>query len=221
MTIDRSFTPALGHAGLTPGYDRAIAVMTREGRWRARLLDAMAPSPRDTIVDLGSGTGSLAILLAAHRPEARIFGIDPDPDAHAIAVNKARKSGVDPSFIVGLGSDRIDAIPYGAVDKVVTSLVLHQCSLEAKTGLLANACAMLRPGGQLYVADYGVQSTWPMRTLFNLVRSLDGYENTRANKDGLIPGFMESAGFRGVREHWSLATPTGSITLWIGAKAGL
>lgn len=220
MTNDRNYTPALGHARLTAEYDRVIAVMTRERRWRAKLLDAIAPSPRDVIVDLGSGTGSQAVLLAAHCPQARIFAVDPDPEAQVIAAAKARKRGVNVTLVTAMGGDRIDAVPYGAVDKVITSLVLHQCALDAKHSLLTNAYAMLRPGGRLHVADYGVQSTLLMRVLFNQVRSLDGYENTRANKYGLIPCFMETAGFIAVGEQWSLPTPTGSITLWTGQKPG-
>ncbi|WP_439569341.1 class I SAM-dependent methyltransferase [Sphingopyxis sp.] len=220
MTDVKNFTPALGHAGLTAEYDRVVAVMTRERRWRGKLLDAIAPAPCDVIIDLGSGTGSQAVLLAARCGDARIFAVDPDPDVQVIAAAKAQDRGVKITLVTAMGGDRIDALPYGAVDKVVTSLVLHQCTLEAKQALLANAYAMLRPGGRLYVADYGVQSTLLMRILFNQVRSLDGYENTRANKDGLIPRFMEAAGFIAVRDRWSLPTPTGSITLWTGEKAG-
>lgn len=90
--------------------------------------------------------------------------------------------------------------------------------MEAKTGLLANALALLRPGGILFVADYGVQKTLLMQLLFNQVRSLDGYENTKANKDGMIPVLINGAGFVAIDEHWTVRTPSGSITLWTAQK---
>ena len=68
-----SFTPALGHAALSGLYDPAIALLTRERLWRARLLDEVAPSPGETIIDLGCGTGSLALAMARRAPEARIM----------------------------------------------------------------------------------------------------------------------------------------------------
>ena len=46
-----SFTPALGHAALSGLYDPAIALLTRERLWRARLLDEVAPSPGETITE--------------------------------------------------------------------------------------------------------------------------------------------------------------------------
>jgi ubiquinone/menaquinone biosynthesis C-methylase UbiE len=64
MTNDRSFTPALGRADLTGDYDRVIAVMTRERRWRSALLNEIAPAPGEVVVDVGCGTGTFAIMLA-------------------------------------------------------------------------------------------------------------------------------------------------------------
>lgn len=75
-----NFTPALGHTALSGLYDPAIALLTREPLWRSRLLEQVAPSPGETIIDLGCGTGSFAIAMANRAPDARIFGLDPDGD---------------------------------------------------------------------------------------------------------------------------------------------
>ena len=58
------FTPALGHAALSGFYDPAIALLTRERTWRARLLDQVDPRSEETVIDLGCGTGSFAVSLA-------------------------------------------------------------------------------------------------------------------------------------------------------------
>lgn len=218
MTDPTLFTPALGRAELTGSYDHVIAVMTREKKWRARLLTSLAPEPDDVIIDLGCGTGTFAIMVAATAPNARIIAVDPDPTVLALASEKATTSKAEIEFVQALGGDRIEQLPYGQIDKVVTSLVLHQCTMDAKKALLRNAYALLEPGGTLFVADYGLQRSLLMQMLFNQVRSLDGYENTRANKDGLIPVLIEEAGFSDVAEQWQIQTPTGSITLWMGKK---
>lgn len=214
-----SYTPALGMHSLTSEYDRVIAVMTREQKWRGRLVAALAPQADDTIVDLGCGTGTLAIMIQQAAKTARVIAIDPDSTVRGIASAKAEAAGAKIEFVPALGGDRVDGLPYSKADKVVTSLVLHQCSMEAKEALLANAFALLRPGGRLFVADFGVQKTLLMQLLFNQVRSLDGYENTRPNKDGIIPTLISRAGFANVTEEWTVQTPTGSITLWTGTKA--
>lgn len=218
MTTNPNFTPALGRAELTSDYDRVIAVMTRERKWRGKLLDGVAPHDDETVVDLGSGTGSLAIMLTLAAPRACIFAVDPDSEVQAIAADKARNAGVSINQVVALGGDHVDVLPYSRADKVVTSLVLHQCAMEAKRALLANAFALLHSGGTLFVADYGVQKTLLMQLLFNQVRSLDGYENTKPNKDGMIPAMISDAGFIQISEQWSVQTPTGSIALWTARK---
>jgi len=218
MTEKPAFTPALGRPELTNQYDRVVGLMTRERRWRARLLDALAPGPDDVVVDLGAGTGSMALLIKAAQPRCRVIAVDPDPDVLAIARQKAQAAGQHIEFVQAYGE--APGLPAGGADKVISSLVLHQCSQAAKEGLLAAAFDLLRPGGQLLIADYGWQRTALMDMLFRQVRMLDGFENTRANKDGEIPGIIEGAGFAAVTELSVTATPTGSISIYAGMKPG-
>lgn len=216
MADPNDFTPALGRAEFTPQYDRVIAIMTRERRWRARLLTALAPAAGETIVDLGGGTGTMALLVKKARPECEVVVVDPDPAVLNIARGKAQASGHELRFIGATGADT--GLPDGVADAVISSLVLHQCTQEAKEGILREAHRLLRPGGRLLIADYGLQRTVLMSMLFRQVRALDGYENTRANKDGEIPGLIAMAGFSGVSELSVIATPTGSISIYAAAK---
>lgn len=213
-----AFTPALGHPELTHQYDRVIAVMTRERRWRARLLHALAPAAGDTIVDIGSGTGTMALLVKQAAPAARVVAVDPDPDVRTIAEAKAVAAGVEIEFSTAMGDATHLPIGPGQADKVMSSLVLHQCSPQAKAGILANAIMLLRVGGRLLIADYGLQRTLLMDMLFRQVRALDGFENTRPNKNGEIPAMIAAAGFDGVEELSVTQTPTGSISLYSAWK---
>ncbi|MBJ7411252.1 MAG: class I SAM-dependent methyltransferase [Phenylobacterium sp.] len=218
MTTPREFTPALGRPELTSQYDQVIAIMTRERRWRARLLAALAPAAGETIVDLGSGTGSMALLIKEAVPGCRMTGVDPDPEVLAIARAKIEAAGQQVELVEATGD--APGLEDEVADKVISSLVLHQCSQAAKEGLLANAFRLLKPGGLLLIADYGLQRTPLMSMLFRQVRALDGYENTRANKDGEIPGMIAAAGFQDVSELSVTPTPTGSISIYLGRKAG-
>lgn len=216
MTDAREFTPALGRSDLTTQYDRVVALMTRERRWRRKLLTALAPAPADTIVDLGAGTGSMALLIKGAEPRSKVVGVDPDPAVLDIARAKIDAAGHDVQLIEAFGDATV--LPDGCADKVVSTLVLHQCSHDAKVGLLRNAHRMLKPGGRLLVADYGFQRTALMAMLFRQVRALDGYENTRANKNGEIPGLIAAAGFGEVAEIDVVNTPTGSISVYAATK---
>ncbi|MBX9745432.1 MAG: class I SAM-dependent methyltransferase, partial [Hyphomonadaceae bacterium] len=59
----KAFTPALGVRALTPLYDSAIALLTRENIWRSALIEAIALQKGERLLDVGCGTGSLAVRL--------------------------------------------------------------------------------------------------------------------------------------------------------------
>jgi len=217
-TYTRSFTPALGRHSRTSSYDRVIALMTREYRWRGCMLKELAPKPGQTVLDIGYGTGSFAVMVKRTCPEARIIGIDPDPEVRRIAEAKARKTNVSIELITAFGDDTIDSLAQETIDVVTCSLVLHQCSQEMKVGILDNAYKMLRPAGRLLISDYGEQRTLLMSMLFNQVRMVDGYEDTKANKEGRILQMIDAAGFDNVEELNVTPTPTGSISLYRGSK---
>ena len=211
MSVNESYTPALGRRELTGLYDLAIALLTREGRWRKALVDQLAPQAGETILDVGCGTGSLAALIIARAPGVRVIGLDPDPDVLERAQRKLAGSNV--AFARGFAHDA-DAIGASAVDKVVSSLVFHQTPMAEKQAGLKAMFRALRQGGQAHVADYGLQRTPLMRALFRQVQRLDGFENTEPNARGVLPDLMREAGFADVAERLVIPTPTGSISLY-------
>jgi len=217
MDHEPDFVPALGRSGLTGDYDRVIAVMTRERRWRAALLGLVAPEAGDVIVDVGAGTGSQAIAIKQMAPGAHVIGIDPDPAVLALARQKARAAGVEIDWIQGFG-DKIDVLVSVPADKLLSSLVLHQCDLSVKSAILQAMARTLRPGGLLAIADYGLQRTLLMKLLFRQVQALDGWERTGLNAKGILPQLIADAGFDKVEEVSVIQTPTGSISLYTGRK---
>jgi ubiquinone/menaquinone biosynthesis C-methylase UbiE len=89
MSEDR-YVPAAGGRLLTPFFDPVMRVTTREWRWRGEVVDlALAPSPA-TLLDVGCGTGTLALQLARRAPDARVIGLDGDPEILTRAAAKAQ-----------------------------------------------------------------------------------------------------------------------------------
>lgn len=213
------YVPALGYHFLTPLYDTAIALMTRESTWRKALIKQIAPDQRDVVVDVGCGTGTLAVMLKRASPYTTVYGIDPDPGVLGRAEIKARDKGVLVHFMQGYGAEVAERAASLRVSKVVSSLVLHQVPLDGKREILGNMHAALKPGGEIHIADYGLQRSVLMRLLFRQIQNLDGYGATQSNADGIVPVLMEEIGFDGVRENRVIATPTGSISLYSGRKA--
>lgn len=218
MTKNQSFVPALGRSGLTAEYDRVIAVMTRETRWRAALLNLIDPAEGDVIVDFGAGTGSQAIAVKRRAPKARVIGVDPDPVVLGIAKAKAKAAGVEVEWIEGFGEKAAEQVGGAIATKVISSLVLHQCDLDVKASILRAMAAVVVPGGTLAIADYGLQRTLLMKMLFRQVQALDGWERTGLNAKGVLPRLIAAAGFCDVQEVRVIPTPTGSISLYVGRK---
>lgn len=212
-----AFTPALGHAALTPLYDLAIAALTREGRWRGALLKQLSPLADDVIVDVGCGTGSLLLLIARAAPQATLIGLDPDLGVLRRASAKLERARVRAAFEQGFARDgaRFEAL---RPTKIVSSLVFHQIPLAEKEAGLAAMRRALAPGGELHIADYGLQRTPLMRRLFRQVQQLDGFENTTPNAEGVLPSLISRAGFAAVEERAVIPTPTGSISLYFARK---
>lgn len=124
MAETTSFTPLLGAKALSPFYDAAIGLATREGRWRNRLVAQMNLRPDDRILDVGCGTGSLALMLKRRAPSATVFGLDPDPQTLEMARRKARRAGANINFLQGFAVDALIK-PLRPLTKIVISLVLH------------------------------------------------------------------------------------------------
>lgn len=57
------------------------------------LADFVRPGPK--ILDLGSGCGTLGILLCAAAPQCQVTGIELDPAAHSAALSNIRRNHLD------------------------------------------------------------------------------------------------------------------------------
>jgi ubiquinone/menaquinone biosynthesis C-methylase UbiE len=218
MTQQAQYVPALGRPELTGLYDHVLALVAREGRWRAMLLAALQPRDGELIVDIGCGTGSQAIAIKARCPGARVVGVDPDPAVLEIARAKALRAGVQIEWVQALGGQADALIGRGVADAVISSLVLHQCDVPVKGEIVRAMARLAKPGARILIADYGRQRGL-MRLLFRLVQAVDGFERTEFNAVGSLPGEMRRCGLSAVSELGRIATPTGSISLY-GAEVG-
>jgi ubiquinone/menaquinone biosynthesis C-methylase UbiE len=211
------FVPALGFDVLTPIYDALIALTMRETAFKRRLIEEARLAPGQRVLDLGCGTGTLAVMMARAEPRASVVGLDVDARILGFARAKARRAGVTVAWT--LGSAVAPPFPAASFDRVTSSLVLHHLTTPEKQAALAAVHRLLRPGGSLHVADFGRPHTAYTRVAAALFRWFDGAERTAASLEGRLPALMREAGFAGVAETDRWTTPFGTLAFVGGTRA--
>lgn len=212
MGIGRGYVPALGYAWLTRFYDPVVALTTREGTFKRLLIEQAGLAPGQAVLDLGCGTGTLAVAIKRAVPAAHVTGVDGDPEVLRRARDKARRHRAEISFEEGLATE----LPYGdaGFDRVVSSLFFHHLSPADKRLTSREVHRVLKPGGEFHVADWGRPHNPVMAALFTVVQALDGVANTRDNAEGRLPDIFAQGGLIEVQVRRELATPLGTIALY-------
>ncbi|MEK6786372.1 MAG: methyltransferase domain-containing protein [Nitrospirota bacterium] len=202
------YIPALRFGWLTRLYDPVIRWTMREDLFKPRLVEQVGMQPGHRVLDLGCGTATLTILLKRRQPQSMVIGLDGDAVVLARAREKVAEAGVDISFDEGMAY----RLPYPdrSFDRVVASLLLHHLTSDNKRRALCETFRVLKPGGELHIADFGRPHTFLMACVSLIVRWL---EETYEHVKGLMPGLIRDAGFTHTEETGCYTTAFGTLVL--------
>ena len=207
------YIPAAGLHCLTPVYDPLQRWLMREAAIKRHLVEQARIADGHRVLDLGCGTGTLAILVEQLHPRSRVVGLDVDAGILARAAAKAARAGVGLQLVRGTAFQ----LPYAdrSFDRVVSSLVFHHLTTEHKRRALREVFRVLRPHGSVVVADLGK----PHNALTYLASLISRwFEETAANVKGLLPTMLRAAGFEQVGESARYTTPFGTVSLYEARK---
>ncbi len=209
----RDFVPALGRDWLTPFYD-AVAWLVGERAIKRDLIRQARIAAGHDVLDLGCGTGTLVLLVKDAHPDACVTGVDIDPRILALARAKVAAAGADVRLVEGSATD--PPLAPASFDRVLSTLVLHHLTTAQKREALVRR--ILRPGGELHIADWGRPQNALMQLAALSFRLFDGVETTGANLRGELPALIAEAGFADVREVEHRMTPLGTLA-YLSARA--
>lgn len=115
-------------------------------------LPEPADQPGGRVVDLGCGTGALAVLLARRYPDAMVWAVDDSWAAVQSAAATAASNGLA-DRVHTVWADALETFPDGSLDLVVCNPPFHRGTAKDSSvayAMVAEAGRALRPGGELW-----------------------------------------------------------------------
>lgn len=212
----KRITPALRFHFLTPIYDSVVRYSTREARFKSLVIDTMALTGSETVLDVGCGTGTLLLAIGSRFPSTALIGLDADPEILSIASHKLRMAGIDGNLVHGFSTQM--AIEDESVDSVASTLFFHHLSREQKQTTICEIWRVLRPGGSVVVADWGRPTGRIQRLAFYQVQLLDGFETTRGHVFGEPMHLFQDSMFQCAEEFAHVRTVFGTLRLFKATK---
>ena len=206
-----TYIPALSYDWLTPFYDPVVRFTTRERIFKTALIEQSNVEDGHHVLDLGCGTGTLAIMLKQGVPSAEVTAIDGDSKVLNAAKEKARRLGIQIRFDEGMSF----SLPYAeaSFDRVLSSLFFHHLTTENKVKTLREVKRILKPDGEMHIADWGLPANFLMEVMSRFVQVFDGYETTSDSFGGLLPMLVREAGFSEIEETEAFNTLFGTLRL--------
>ena len=149
--------------------------------WTLELIPTLPQPAPLRVMDLGTGSGAIALALKSQRPDLHVTAIDASPDALAVAEANATRLGLPVNFRLGswlTGVDEQYALivsnpPYIAADDPHLAALTHEPPQALTSGpdglddirqIISQAPARLTPGGWLLL-EHGWDQAEAVRAL--------------------------------------------------------
>jgi ubiquinone/menaquinone biosynthesis C-methylase UbiE len=188
---NEEYIPALSYRFLTPLYDLIQKYIVRDVRYKTRLIRQAAIQPGQHVLDLGCGTGTLAIMAKQSQPSAEVTGLDADPEMLKAARYKSAERQAHVKFDVGF----TNKLPYpdASFDRLISSIMIHHLKTPDKITTAKEVFRVLKPGGELHIIDFGKPYTWYGKLLGPFLHK---FEEANDNIDGNLPGIFGAPGLK-------------------------
>jgi demethylmenaquinone methyltransferase/2-methoxy-6-polyprenyl-1,4-benzoquinol methylase len=139
-------------------YDLLNRVMSMgiDQSWRRKTVAAMELPAEARVLDLATGTGDLALMIARIHPEARVVGSDPSSRMLKVGADKVARSGL--ADRVQLQAGDAQALPYEDDSFDGCCIAFGIRNVPDRSAALAEMARVTKPGGRIAVLELGEPS---------------------------------------------------------------
>jgi demethylmenaquinone methyltransferase/2-methoxy-6-polyprenyl-1,4-benzoquinol methylase len=197
-------------APLPTSYDRWSRLLSlgQDPRWREFLVSRVEAGTGESVLDVATGTGAVAIELA-HQKGCDVVGLDQSPEMLAEAERRVAAAGLAPR--IQLIQSRAEELPFGDgwFEGLTFTYLLRYVDDPAAT--LRELARVVRPGRTIAMLEFGVpRRIWrgPWELYVRIGLPLAG----RA----ISPGWHEVGGFLGasIRDFYARHPLPQLLDLW-------
>lgn len=151
---------------IAPSYDRLNHALSLgiDRRWRCTAVDALGIHQPQQILDIATGTGDFALLLAKRIKPQHIVGADISEGMMAVGREKVKEEGLQNVISFQYEDCMQLSFPDGSFDAVTSSYGVRNFQNLDKG--LQEMQRVLRPGGHLLIVELTPPPSFPMKQLF-------------------------------------------------------
>jgi demethylmenaquinone methyltransferase/2-methoxy-6-polyprenyl-1,4-benzoquinol methylase len=118
-------------------------------RWRRRTVSALGLRGGEEVLDVATGTGDLALLVARAAPGVRVVGLDPSPGMLAVAERKIARAGLSVTNVVG----DAQSMPFEHARFDAACMAFGIRNVPDRSAALRELARVVRPGGTVAILE--------------------------------------------------------------------
>ncbi|HVO40708.1 MAG TPA: ubiquinone/menaquinone biosynthesis methyltransferase [Spirochaetia bacterium] len=152
--------------GGTYDLQNRILSLGRDAGWRKTLTERVRGRDGETVVDMATGTGEIAIAVARRYPGVRVIGVDFSQRMLREARRKVDALPLETGRRVELRNGDIRRTAIGSSTADVVTNVFALRNIPERAPVLAEFRRVLKPGGRLFIMETTVPSTPAVQLLY-------------------------------------------------------
>jgi demethylmenaquinone methyltransferase/2-methoxy-6-polyprenyl-1,4-benzoquinol methylase len=125
--------------------------------WRKKMVENIRDDINGTVLDVATGTAEVALEIVRQRPGLKVLGIDFSANMLKIGREKVKKKGLEDKIQLFLG-DALK-IPFKESQFDALTIAFGIRNIKEREEALREFYAVLKPGGQLIIMEFGLPST--------------------------------------------------------------